>query len=103
MQGVADEFRPVVDPQPGRGAVAGHEFGEQAHDAGSGRLAAGSEKSTSSPSSSRFQSSTTFRVRKRRPSVSASLLKSSDQHRLGAAGCSSGRLTHSGSRRQAKG
>ena len=34
---MADELRPVVDPQPGRGAVAGHEFGEQAHDAGGGQ------------------------------------------------------------------
>ena len=59
---------------------------------------AGGEKSTSIPSTSRFQSSTTFRVRKRRPSVSASLMKSNDQHSLGGVGTCKGRFTRSGRR-----
>ena len=60
---------------------------------------AGREKSTSMPSTWRLKSSMTFRVRKRRPSVSASLVKSSDQQPLGPAGTCSGCLSRSGNRR----
>ena len=60
---------------------------------------AGREEFTPTPTTCRLKSSITLGAQKRRPSVRASLVKSSDQHTLGRAGTGKGCFRRSGRRR----